>query len=178
MAYRFYIFLITGNFTTNNALKQSFNIMNLRFNFTSNKSLLINYLFSPNGWKRSFSTRSHIRGVIPCYKKNIKKVSRYSRGKSFVILPIWKGLNIPSNDRSINCNNNRILWYHRTYLKNQKRVFSCWNYQTITALFDIKMTAIATESGCQSKDHFHNERSAKKCNFKRILALKFVLFWL
>ena len=125
MAYLFYIFLITGNFTTNNALKQSFNIMNLRFNFTSNKSLLINYLFSPNGWKRSFSTRSHIRGVIPCYKKNIKKVSRYSRGKSFVILPMWKGLNIPSNDRSINCNNNRILWYHRTYLENQKRVFSC-----------------------------------------------------
>ena len=48
MAYLFYIFLITGNFTTNN-LKQSFNIMNLRFNFTSNKSLLMNYLFSPNG---------------------------------------------------------------------------------------------------------------------------------
>ena len=125
MAYLFYIFLITGNFTTNNKLKQSFNIMNLRFNFTSNKSLLINYLFSPNGWKCLFSTRSHIRGVIPCYKKNIKKVSRYSRGKGFAILPMWTGLNIPSNDRSINCNNNRILWYHRTYLENQKGVFSC-----------------------------------------------------
>ena len=35
----------------NDALKQSFNIMNLRFNFTSNKSLLINYLFFPKGWK-------------------------------------------------------------------------------------------------------------------------------
>ena len=51
----FYIFLITGNFTTNNALKESFNIMNLRFNFTSNKSLLINkFIFS----KR---LRKHVR---------------------------------------------------------------------------------------------------------------------
>ena len=54
-AYLFFIFPITGNFTTNNALKESFNIMNLRFNFTSNKSLLINkFIFS----KR---LRKHVR---------------------------------------------------------------------------------------------------------------------
>ena len=52
MAYLFYIFLITGNFTTNNALKQSFNIMNLRFNFTSNKSLLIIIIILPK-WQKS-----------------------------------------------------------------------------------------------------------------------------
>ena len=45
MAKLFYIFLITGNFTTNNALKESFNIMILRFNFTSNKSYRIKKLF-------------------------------------------------------------------------------------------------------------------------------------
>ena len=68
----FYIFLITGNFTTNNALKDSFNAMNLRFNFTSNKSLLINkFIFSKKPRKhvrscsnaRTFVVRSFVRAV-------------------------------------------------------------------------------------------------------------------
>ena len=52
MAQLFYIFLITGNFTTNNALKESFDIMILRFNFTSNKSLLIIIIILPK-WQKS-----------------------------------------------------------------------------------------------------------------------------
>ena len=52
MAYIFYIFLLTGNFTTNNALKESFDIMILRFNFTSNKSLLIIIIIFPK-WLKS-----------------------------------------------------------------------------------------------------------------------------
>ena len=65
MAYIFYIFLITGNFTMNDALKQSFNIMNLRFNFTSssNKSPLINYKFFPNGWKTA-DVHAFVRFVL------------------------------------------------------------------------------------------------------------------
>ena len=59
-AYLFYIFLITGNFTTNNALKESFNIMILRFNFTSNKSLLIIIVIISPPWLESADPRGHV----------------------------------------------------------------------------------------------------------------------
>ena len=74
MAYLFYIFLITGNFTTNN-LKQSFNIMNLRFNFTSNKSILISmFIFS----KR---LRKHVRSC--CRKPTARTNERTTNVRAF-----------------------------------------------------------------------------------------------
>ena len=42
-----------------NALKESFNIMNLRFNFTSNKSLLIIIIIFPN-WRKSADPGRHV----------------------------------------------------------------------------------------------------------------------
>ena len=41
----FHIFLITGNFATKNALKRSFNNMNLRYNFTFNEYLRLKIFF-------------------------------------------------------------------------------------------------------------------------------------
>ena len=95
MTYLFYIFLITGNFTTKNALKESFNIMNLRFNFTSNKSLLNNKFISSKKLRkhvrscsnaRTFVVRSFVRVVgflqheRTCFLSLLEKINILIRG--------------------------------------------------------------------------------------------------
>ena len=75
MAQLFYIFLIAGNFTTNNALKASFNIMILRFNFTSNKSLLIIIVIISPTWLESAEPRGHVTKQRPlCFFGDLLEV--------------------------------------------------------------------------------------------------------